>query len=224
LYHKKPDFYHFQNSYDFTFAEYKIVSIMKKLVLFSGIIFVVLAACKKEGDLQPIQSQTFEINSTGSTVWKYFSFSKNDTVTITDPATSSDWDLAFQRYRIKTNGGLSGNGMGSAAYSYKKGQAGFDAIKVVPDTTTFVTDVTISIAVQQGYATYTVNPALYTWFTLEFAAQGTQIVPSDDVYLVKTSTGKYAKVWLKSYYSATNQSGYVSFQYKYQPDGSKNLE
>jgi hypothetical protein len=183
---------------------------MKKLVLLSGIIFVALIACKKEANLKPIQSQTFEVNSTKSTVWKYFSFAKNDTVTVTDPANSSDWDLAFQRYRIKTNGGLSGNGMGSAAYSYKKGQAGFDALNIV--------------AIQQGYASYIVNPALYTWFTLEFATQGTQIVPSDDVYIVKTGTGKYAKVWLKSYYSATNLSGYVTFQYKYQPDGSKNLQ
>jgi hypothetical protein len=197
---------------------------MKKLILVSGIIFFALTACKKTDNLQPIQSQAFEIKSTSSTVWKYFSFAKNDTVTVTDPANSSDWDLAFQRYRIRTNSGLSGNGMGSAANSFKKGQAGFDALKVVPDTTTFVTDASISIAVQNGYATYIVNPALYTWFTLEFSAQGTQIVPSDDVYIVKTSTGKYSKVWFKSYYSATNQSGYVSFQYKYQPDGSKNLE
>jgi hypothetical protein len=224
LYHKKRDFYHFQKSYNFIFAESKIVRIMKKYVLLSGIIFAALIACKKEANLQPIQSQTFEVNSTKSTAWKYFSFTKNDTVTITDPANSSDWDLAFQRYRIRTNGGLSGNGMGSAAYSYKKGQAGFDALNIVPDTTTFVTDVSISIAVQQGYATYIVNPALYTWFTLEFATQGTQIVPSDDIYIIKTGTGKYAKVWLKSYYSATNLSGYVTFQYKYQPDGSKNLQ
>ena len=68
-----------------------------------------------------------------------------------------------------------------------------------------------------------VNPILYTWFSLEFAPQGTQIVPTDYIYVVKTGTGKYAKVWFKSYYSATNLSGYVTFQYKYQPDGSKNL-
>jgi hypothetical protein len=95
---------------------------------------------------------------------------------------------------------------------------------VVSDTSTFINDALISIAVQQGYATYIVNPVLYTWFSLEFATQGTQIVPSDYIFIVKTSSGKYAKVWFKSYYSPENISGYVSFQYKYQPDGSKNLE
>jgi hypothetical protein len=197
---------------------------MKKTIFLSAVVLISFFACKKTDNKQPIQSQVFEVKSTSSTAWKYFSFASNDTVTVSDPANSTAWDLAFQRYRIKTNGGESGNGEGSAALSYLKGQSGFDALKVVPDTTTFKTDVSIQIAVQQGYATYVVNPVLYNWFSLEFATQGTQIVPTDDIFIVKTATGKYAKVWLKSYYSATNLSGYVTFQYKYQPDGSKTLE
>jgi len=197
---------------------------MKKYLFLSAILIGSFASCKKDNTKPAIQSQEFEINSTASTTWKYFSFTTNDTVSVTDPAASTSWDLAFQRYRIKTNGGLSGNASGSAANSFKKGQNGFDALTVVPDTTTFATDASISIAIQQGYATYVVNPALYTWFTLEFATQGTQIVPSDYIYIIKTSTGKYAKVWFKSYYSATNLSGFVTFQYKYQSDGSKNLQ
>jgi hypothetical protein len=197
---------------------------MKKQVFLSAIIIVLFFACKKTDTKAPIQAQTFEIKSTSSTSWKYFSFASNDTVTITDPANSTGWDLAFQRYRIKTNGGLSGNGLGSAANSYQKGQPGFDALGIVSDTSTFINDSSISIAVQQGYATYIVNPALYTWFSLQFATQGTQIVPSDYIYIVKTATGKFAKVWFKSYYNAYASSGYVTIQYKYQPDGSKNLE
>jgi hypothetical protein len=197
---------------------------MKKIALLSGIIFVFFLGCKKDETNTPIESQSFEVNSTNSTAWKYFSFSRNDTITVADPANSVEWDLAFQRYRIRTNSGLAGNGLGGAANSYSRGQAGFDALHTVSDTSTFKTDVSIDIAVQMGYATYIVNPVLYTWFSLEFATQGTQIVPSDYIYIVKTGTGKYAKVWFKSYYSATNASGYVNFQYKYQPDGSKNLE
>ncbi len=197
---------------------------MKKIFILPVIIIASFSACKKEGTKSPIQAQTFEINSTGSTTWNYFSLANNDTVTVADPTHSNTWDLAFQRYRIKTNGGESGNGSGSAANSFKKGQTGFDALKIVSDSATFIADNSISIAVQQGYATYVVNPVLYTWFTLEFATQGTQIVPSDYIYIVKTSTGKFAKVWIKSYYSATNVSAYVTIQYKYQPDGSKNLE
>jgi hypothetical protein len=197
---------------------------MKKQIFLSAIIVISFFGCKKTDTKAPIQAQTFEVKSTSSTDWKYFSFAANDTVTITDPANSTGWDLAFQRYRIRTNGGFSGNGLGSAANSYQKGQTGFDALSIVSDTSTFVKDASISIAVQQGYATYIVNPTLYTWFSLQFATQGTQIVPSDYIYIVKTGTGKYAKVWFKSYYNAYASSGYVTIQYKYQPDGSKNLE
>ncbi len=196
---------------------------MKRSISLLLVVTGLFIGCTKENNPE-IQSQTFEINSTSSTVWKYFSFAKNDTIVVSDPLTSNEWDLAFQRYRVKTNGGESGNGMGSAANSYLKGQAGFDALGVVPDTTTFIEDESIEIAIQQGYATYVVNPGLYTWFTIELAAQGTQIVPSDYIYIVKTADGKFAKVWFKSYYSAANQSGHVTLQYKYQPDGSKRLE
>jgi hypothetical protein len=206
------------------FLQNKIIKIMKKTIFLSVTLVVLFFACKKNETKTPIQAQTFEINSTASTSWKYFSFASNDTITVTDPASSTAWDLAFQRYRIKTNGGKSGNGLGSAANSYQKGQTGFDALKVVSDTSTFALDDSVHIVVQQGYATYIVNPAIYTWFTIELASQGTQIVPTDYTYIVKTGTGKYAKVWFKSYYSASNVSGYVTFQYKYQPDGSKNLE
>ena len=197
---------------------------MKKAFYLLPVAISLLTGCSKSDPGPAIQSQTFEVNSTSATTWKYFSFATNDTISVSDPATSNEWDLAFQRYRIRTNGGKSGNGMGSAANSFLKGQAGFDALKLVPDTTTFTNDDSIEIAVQQGYSTYIVNPELYTWFSMEMATQGTQIVPSDFIYIVKTASGKYAKVWFKSYYSATNASGYVSFQFKYQPDGSKNLE
>jgi hypothetical protein len=207
----------------FTFAQKKL-QIMKKIIYLLPVLVGFLFGCSKNDENPPLESQTFEVNATSSTTWKYFSFEKNDTIVVADPATSTEWDLAFQRYRIRTNSGKSGNGMGAAANYFRKGQTGFDELKVVPDTSTFVVDSEIQIAVQQGYATYIVNPVLYTWFAIELATQGTQIVPSDYIYIVKTATGKYAKAWFKSYYSATNVSGFVSFQYKYQPDGSKNLE
>ncbi len=197
---------------------------MKKFGLLIIAVVLFFSACKKNNDAPAIQSQTFEVKSTSSTQWKYFSFTSNDTVSVTDPDHSNAWDLAFQRYRIRTNSGLSGSGMGGAANSYLKGQSGFDALTSVPDTSTFIVDKSISVAVVMGYANYIVNPLLYTWFSLDLSVQGTQMLPSDFIYIVKTSIGKYAKVWVKSYYSATNLSGYVTIQYKYQPDGSKNLE
>ncbi len=197
---------------------------MKTTFSFLIIISLLIVSCSKESGLGDILEQTFEVNATASTEWKYFSFENNDTVNVADPENSDEWDLAFQRYRIRTNGGKSGSGMGSAADSHETGQEGFDALKMVSDTLTFYTDNDVEIAIQQGYATYTLNPSLYTWFGMEMGTMGTQIVPTDKIYIVKTALGKYAKVWIRSYYNAENESGHITFQYKYQPDGSKNLE
>jgi hypothetical protein len=197
---------------------------IKNLICITIFSTLFLISCKKDNTTTLIKSQTFEINATNSAKWKYFSFARKDTITITDPLNSNEWDLAFQRYRVRTNGGLSGNGSGSAANSYLKEQSGFDALKVVSDTASFSLDASVSIPVQVGYATYILNPELYTWFTIELTTGATQIVPNDYIYVVRTGDGKYAKVWFKSYYSPANVSGYVTIQYKYQPDGSKILE
>jgi hmuY' len=43
----------------------------------------------------------------------YFSFEKG-VVEVADPVASNDWDLAFNRYHVKTNSGTSGKGQGGA--------------------------------------------------------------------------------------------------------------
>ena len=43
----------------------------------------------------------------------YFSFNKG-VVEVADPQASNDWDIAFNRYHVKTNSGTSGKGQGGA--------------------------------------------------------------------------------------------------------------
>ncbi len=191
-------------------------------ILFaSALLFV---ACEEKDNNTASEAATVVINATSSNAWIYFSFDINDTLTVNDPSTSNAWDLAFQRYRVRTNGGLSGSGQGCAANSGLTGQQGFNNLTQAEDTLQFIQDNEITIAVQQGYATYLVNPQLYTWFTMEMATQGTQIVPTDSIYVIRTARGKYAKIWFKSYYSTSNESGHITMQYLYQPNGSGQLE
>jgi hypothetical protein len=82
----------------------------------------------------------------------------------------------------------------------------------------------MNIAVQGGYATYIVNKKLYNWFKMERTVDKTLIVPTDSIFIVRTATGKYAKVWFKDYYNNEGASGYIKFQYKYQPSGSMNFK
>lgn len=66
----------------------------------------------------------------------YFSFNKG-VVEVTDPMTSNDWDIAFNRYHVKTNSGTSGKGQGGAVRTEEKD---FAALKTTP-TTGYLADI-----------------------------------------------------------------------------------
>ena len=58
------------------------------------------------------RTRTFFSNDYASG-WKYFSFKKGDFIeTPAKPNESLDWDVAFNRYYVKTNSGTSGKGKG----------------------------------------------------------------------------------------------------------------
>jgi hypothetical protein len=54
---------------------------------------------------------TFEINASSNdpAVWVYFDLDTLSIVTVDSAVTDSTWDVAFQRFRIKSNGGISGS-------------------------------------------------------------------------------------------------------------------
>ena len=58
----------------------------------------------------------------------YFSFNKG-VVEVTEPQASNDWDIAFNRYHIKTNSGTSGKGQGGVLKTDGKD---FAALTVAP--------------------------------------------------------------------------------------------
>ena len=59
-----------------------------------------------------VRDEVAYINASSFSEWTYFSFEAHDVVIIDNPESSLEWDLAFRRYHIKTNSGLSGSGQG----------------------------------------------------------------------------------------------------------------
>jgi len=164
-------------------------------------------------------SKTFTANATGYTNWVYFSFSKNDTVQISDPANSLEWDIAFQRNRIKTNSGVNGKGAAGSYKTDKNGITGWGDLYEVPAAATYIVDTNVQVQGQGGsYLTYPMNDPLYN--ALVYVQASNTLNPSNDIFVLKTAAGKYVKFWLKAYYNAEAKSGYPSFQYHYQPDGT----
>lgn len=57
--------------------------------------------------------QTLEIDATSETDWAHYAFSDNGLTKVDAPA-GNNWHIAFQRYTVKTNSGISGGGAAGA--------------------------------------------------------------------------------------------------------------
>jgi hypothetical protein len=154
----------------------------------------------------------YTVDARSRDVWMYFDFARGSVVAVQEPKTDA-WDLTFQRYVIKTNGGQT-NPTGQGAL-LSLGERDFAAITKVPDKAEFSSDV----HPKNRPASY--NPVMEKWFNYSYLAN--VLAPKPLVYLVRTHDGKYAKMRLLSYYCVNKSAGCLTFEYVYQGDGSTNL-
>ena len=161
-----------------------------------------------------LEAVTFTIDATNREAWAYFSFAAGDIVEVEDAANSEAWDIGFQRTQVKLNGGISGPGMGSVVMLT---ETTFEAVTVAPaDGYLADTEDTLAIVPQseKGWYIYTGPPAHW-------------ILPLEDrVFVVKAADGTFAKLRFVGYYKDNENkkdSGFVTFEYIHQPDGSGNF-
>ena len=157
---------------------------------------------------------TFTIDATNEEAWAYFSFASGDIVEVEDAANSEAWDLGFQRTKVILNGGISGPGMGSVVMLT---ETTFEAVIVAPaDGYLADTEDTLAIVPQseKGWYIYTGPPAHW-------------ILPLEDrVFVVKAADGTFAKLRFVGYYKDNENkkdSGFITFEYVHQSDGSGNF-
>lgn len=160
------------------------------------------------------EALTFTIDATNREGWAYFSFASGDIVAVEDAANSEAWDLGFQRTQVKLNGGISGPGMGSVVMLT---ETTFEAVTVAPaDGYLADTEDTLAIVPQseKGWYIYTGPPAHW-------------ILPLEGrVFAVKAADGTFAKIRFVGYYKDNENkkdSGFVTFEYVHQPNGSPNF-
>lgn len=161
-----------------------------------------------------LEALTFTIDATNREAWAYFSFASGTLVEVEDAANSEAWDIGFQRTKVKLNGGVSGPGMGSVVTLT---ETTFEAVKVAP-ADGYLTDTEDTLAIvpqsEKGWYIYTGPPAHWI-FPLE-----------DRVFVVKAADGTLAKLRFVGYYKDNENkkdSGFVTFEYVHQPDGSGNF-
>ena len=161
-----------------------------------------------------LDAVTFTIDATNRETWAYFSFAKGDVLEVVDPENSMNWDLGFQRTNVKLNGGVSGAGKGSSVMlKYVE----FEGVKEAP-ADGYVADTADTFAIvaqsEQGWYIYTGPPNHW-------------ILPLEKrVFVVQAADGTFAKVRFIGYYKDNKNkedSGFVTFEYVHQPDGSRSF-
>lgn len=201
------------------------------LALFAGALL--FTSCDRNNDNVEEQIIKPLVNAKEVTVdasagqWKYFSFTTGKEVEVKDPMASSDWDIAFNRFYVKTNSGVSGKGKGGAFVATSDD---FFAVGVAPKEGYLADDQSKvesvgwpSQDVQMefnsrisggmkgvnltGYVTY--DPNAHSGVGAGYYEM------TKRVYIIKTADGsKYVKIQFKDYLNEKNKGGHPKFIYQ----------
>lgn len=169
---------------------------------------------KKEEDVpkQPanlIGTQVATINASSEKDFAYFDFSSGKSVRILD-SSSLEWDLAFRRGKVISNGGASSR-LGKAGL-FDLGVVDFNTVIEVPSDN-YVED--------ESTRTETENPVLLKWYNYNYLSH--KLTAKKNIYAVKTADGKFAKFQFLSFYCDNEEAGCIKIRYVYQGSGSNSF-
>ncbi len=126
------------------------------------------AACSNDELSAPPENQEGTITVNASTGWAYASLGDSAIVTLVDPATSSDWDVAFNATKVMLNGGAAGPA-GVSAYCICQNAAASDAqvIAMTPESelADFDSVDAADIPAAGAFVSDTLIPAFKGWYT-----------------------------------------------------------
>ncbi len=157
-----------------------------------------------------LAAQIVMINASSEKDWAYFDFSRGAVVEIHDPS-SLEWDLAFRRGKVISNGGAT-NKFGKAGLIQMK-ESRFDAVAQVPSEN-YIQDT--------NTRTETENPVLVKWYKYNYLTH--KLTPKKYVYALRTADSKFAKVQFKSFYCENKETGCIKMVYVYQHNGSNSFQ
>ncbi len=147
---------------------------------------------------QPAGVVQYTIDARSRQDWVYFDFAGG--VAVTTSQEGLDWDLAFRRTDILTNGGETNpEGLGGAV---DLGDIPLE--EASPPADGYLTDATDD---ERGLE----NPALHKWYSYNWT---THIISSKDrTYAVRTAAGDTLLLSFVSYYCDDGSSGCITFRY-----------
>ena len=146
--------------------------------------------------------------------WVYFSLETFSQVDISNPSTSLEWDLAFQRKHIRTNSGLSGPGYGSAAVDSSLSWIdSWNLINSIPDNLNWMEDDVLNDfynPITHTFGEGIKSPPLNSWGWFD---ESYQLNPTHYALFVVAANGvDVVKIWPYGYYNQNGQGGHIQFR------------
>jgi len=205
-------------------------------VLLTGL--VAFTSCSKDDNKTPTPippqntaKEVKNLNASDEQKWVYFSFQTGTTVEVINPKTTDNWDIAFNRYNIRTNGGVSGIGEAEVVNTNSKDFAavtkapaeGYEKDKEVTEygrPRPGQTQPSVTKSEKNPVISGTVNKQdSKGWYNYTPPKQG-ENTPHFEitkyVYVLKTAKGgKYVKIQLTGYTNDKNETGYITFSYDF---------
>ena len=140
-----------------------------------------------------------KVNASSKKTWTLVNFSTGKTYKIADPEKEKariaklNWDMGFQRTKIITNSGLT-NPSGQVGV-LNLGMVKFDDIRKPPETGFLVDSKSFGKVLNKGIA---------DWYN--YRTRTHNVESRKNVYVVRTSNGKYVKMRILNYYCRQKES------------------
>ena len=172
-----------------SYAKVRVVSLQQSTATTPGRVTIEYAVQDSPtAQLSATQTRVIDVPSTGAVLVDLNAVGGNPTAT--------EWDLKFEGFAIKVNGGMSGTGKGGAALA-----------------TTGYAETTSAKTADQAYRTdsYAGIFGSNRYFRYNIAGDH-RISPTFDVYLLRRGSTVY-KLQIIGYYSQSGQARTISFRY-----------
>ena len=162
---------------------------------------------------------TIDASDWDSENWTYLNLGTSNIVFPDDPTDNLSWDIAFHRYHIRTNSGLSGKGNGGAYIDSANtwDNTSYELVVKVPEISFFNRDTLVGgFYDDENYewASGIANPALETWGKIDLN-NDYQMEYSNNQFIVRNALGtKFFKFWATDYYNQFNTSGFITIKFE----------
>ena len=157
-----------------------------------------LEACLDEGGEEEACDAKCEL-------WIFFDLETAQQVNPLTPEDSDEWDVAFQRFKVKTNGGISGSGGVEGA---RLAGVDFSTLDQAPPGG-YVVDAEDSGDEDVDPDYVFLGPA--PWY--DYDGTGHTLSPADAVYVLRSVEGNYFKVQMLDYYDDAGTSGFPKLRW-----------